>query len=210
MATQLRATPPVMHEVAHGVLFQKRAHQMQNDLLRDGLKRESHVAVPVGDRLAGAARGAECGDELALERTQLSEGIVAEIVHVDGIAAIRRGAYDIAEPLDEGVLAEGRERHHLAFVAEAGKAQILGDEGVDEPGRVHDAGGPDAVQPVAPAHIGAAGAIVAVAVHDENERLLERRDKEHRGVGVVMGHVDDGRQLHLAEGPAHDRARCSG
>ena len=186
MATQLSATPPVMQRLRWACFLQQRAHQMQDDLLGHGLQREGHVAVPVGERLAGQARRPEGVDELALEGTQLAEGVVAEVGHVDGIAAVRRRADDVAEALDEGVLAEGGERHHLALVAEAGKAQILGDEGVDEPGRVHDAGRPDALQPVAAADIGAARAVVAVAVHDEHQRLLERGDEEHGGMRVVM------------------------
>jgi hypothetical protein len=115
---------------------------VQDDVFRHGLERKSQIAMPVCERLAGQARRAERGDELALERAQLPEGVIAEIGHVDGIAAIRRRADDVAETLDESVLAECGERHHLAFVAEAGKPQILGHERIDEPGRVHDAGRP--------------------------------------------------------------------
>ena len=190
-------------QVARRVLLQQRAHHMQDDLLRHRLERKGHIAMPVGERLVGRARRPERGNELALEGPQLSEGIIAEIGHVDGIAAIRRRADDVAETLDEGVLAECRERHHLAFVAETGKTQILGHERIDEPGRVHDVGRPDALQPVAAAHIRAARAFVAVAVHDHNQRLLERGDKEHGGMRAVVRNIDDRRNLHIAEEPAH-------
>ena len=64
----------------------------QHDLLGHGLQGEGEVAVPVGERLVGRAGGAERVDELALEGPQLAEGVVAEIVHVDGIAAVGRRA----------------------------------------------------------------------------------------------------------------------
>ena len=134
----------------------------------------------------GRSRRPERIDELALEGAQLAEHVVAEVGHVDGIAAVRRRPDHVPEALDEGVLAERGERHHLAFVAEAGKAEILGDERVDEAGGVDDAGRPRALEPVAPPDVRAARAVVAVAVHHQHERFLERRGKEHGRMGVVM------------------------
>ena len=175
---------------------------MQHNLLGDRLQRAGHVAMPVQDRLATDARRPEGGGELVPERAQLTEHIVAEIGHVDGIAAVGRRPDHVAEALDVGVLAVGGERHHLAFVAEAGKSQIFRDERIDEAGRVHDPGRPQALEPVAPAEIGARRAVVAVAVHHQYQSLLERRHEEAGGVRIVVGNVDDRREWSRTQAPA--------
>ena len=186
-------------QVAHAVRLDEGAHAVQHDLLGDRLQREGHVAMPVEDRLAASARRPEGGDEPAPERAQLAEGVIAEIAHVDGVAAVGQRPDHVAEALDVGVLAVGGERHHLAFVAEAGKPQVLRDEGVDEAGRIHDARRPQAFEPVALAEIGAGRAVVAIAVHHQHERLLERRHEEDGGVRIVVRNVDDRRQRGGAE-----------
>ena len=58
---------------------------------------------------------------------------------------------------------------------------------------------PQALEPVALAEIGAGRAVVAVAVHHQYERLLERRHEEDGGVRMVVRNVDDRRQRGGAE-----------
>ncbi len=166
-------------------------HHVQHDLLRDGLQRKGDVAMPVAQRLPRRSRRPEHLEELRAERPQLSERQVGEIVHVDVVPTLGGRPHDIAEARDVGVVAEGGERHHLALVAETGKAEVFGDERVDEAQRVHLARVPEPFEPVALADVGAGRGIVPVAVHDEDQRLLHRRYVERGGVRVVMPDVHD-------------------
>ena len=66
LATQLSATPPVMQRSRVAMLLQQPAHQMQHDFFRHGLQRESHIAMPVGERLAGRRGGPNAAMNLRL------------------------------------------------------------------------------------------------------------------------------------------------
>src|SRR5690606_14529113 len=136
--------------------------------------------------------------EPPLERPQLSEGVVAEVIEIDFVAPVRCGAKDVAERVNVRVAAEGSERHHLSFIGKV-ESQVLRDERVNDPEGVEDACIPKPLQLVSAAHIGAGRSIVTEAVHHENGGLVEGAHEENRGMSVMMGDIDDRRQLVDAE-----------
>src|SRR5262245_11707952 len=81
---------PAAHaEVTYRILFQETAHAIEDDLLGHGLQGEGKIAVLVGERFVRPARSAKGVDEFPAEGTQLTELVVVEIAHIDGVAAVR-------------------------------------------------------------------------------------------------------------------------
>jgi hypothetical protein len=115
---------------------------------------------------------------------------VAKVVHVDRELTLRLQAHNVAHGFHQRSIAASGQRHHSTLF-EYLEAEVACDEGVDHSEAVKEAPMPATFDAIAPAREGARGGIVAIAVHDEDARLVEWRDKENRRVRFVMTHIDD-------------------
>ena len=136
------------------------------------------------------ARGAEHLEELGLEWFGHAVTVVAEIIHIDRESPFRLEAHDVAHAIYVGSVAASGQRHDRALL-ERVEAQMGGDEGVDHAEAVEEAAVPLPFDAIAGTREGACRGVIAIAVDDQDAGLLERRNKEDRGVRFVMADVDD-------------------
>src|SRR6476660_4407707 len=157
------------------------AGDVQYHILGHRLQCTRHVAVAVRERLTWGARGPERLYKRRLERSAHAVLVVAEIVHVDREPSRRLEAHNIAHTVHERGVATGCQRHHRALL-ERMKAEIASDESVDHADAVEEAAVPLPLNVITCAGESTSRSIITITIDDENARLLERRDKEDRGV----------------------------
>src|SRR5690606_17683686 len=175
---------------------------VQHNVFGNDLQRSRNVSMPIFQLLARLAWWPESIEEPLLERPQLSKGVVAEVVEVHLVTALRQRMNDVSKLLDVGVRAVGGEGHHLALVRET-EPKVLRHERVDDAERIEDSGMPEPFQTVATADVGTRGGVVTEAVHDEHRRLLEWTDEEDCCVSVMVADIHDWREIALADLPLH-------
>ena len=110
-----------------------------------------------------------------------------KVVEIEFKAAILANAHNLAHLVEVDRLAIGRQPHHLALVTIFGKAQPLGDGGVEDAQRVGEVDLVQHLQLVALAHPPHGAVKVAHAIDREDGRLREGGDEKGAGhVGAMV------------------------
>ena len=177
-------------QVARRVGLDQAASNVDHHLFRHLLQRASNVAVAIGDGLVAFARRPEQIDEFRLEGPQHAVCVVGEIRLVDREAAPLQQVHDVAHLLDQSVFAARGKRHNGPFL-EGLEPQVQRYECIDHAEAVEEFAMPLAFEPVPDADKGACGRIIAIPVHDQDRRVLERRYKVDRGMRLVVSNTYD-------------------
>ena len=131
-------------EVVARMFFVQCVEQGEKGLFVDDLRRVGEVPMFLFERCTRRARGSEqIGQFSGVKGANLGRTIVPTVGHVVGVmpeirqvqakGAIRLNADQLAHLLEIFWFAVRREAHHFVFVAVMGKADELGDGGIENP-----------------------------------------------------------------------------
>ena len=148
-------------------------YDVQQRFFRPVLQGPGDIVVVLGQRLADFPAPSKQGVETRLEGLDQAVGRILDVVLVDRYAPARKQADQIFEFFFVGRPAERRQRHHRTFL-EKRKAEMFRDAGVDHAQAVEHRVRPLLLDSVALASPRTGGAVVAIAVRDQDGGFFER------------------------------------
>ena len=134
-------------EIRYPRLLVHMIEHVKRDLFEAQLQTRRDVALAIGQRGSGLARGAERAAQTRRKRSGQSPAtraprhlnafrVMPEVIQIQSKLPALFRANDLAKLVDKARLAIRREAHHLSLIAVMRKPEKLRRRGVDDPGRV--------------------------------------------------------------------------